>query len=37
MDANYEGLLQENGELRKALASTREIVERYRSDNDSLR
>ncbi|CAG9327302.1 unnamed protein product [Blepharisma stoltei] len=33
----YEPLLEENNELRKALSSTKELVERYRSDNENLR
>lgn len=37
MERTYEALLEENNELRKALGSTKEIVERFRSDNESLR
>ena len=37
MERTYEALLEENNELRKALGSTKEMVERFRSDNESLR
>lgn len=37
MDRTYEDLLEEKNELYKALTSTKEVVERFRSDNDSLR
>ena len=37
MDRTYEALLDENNELRKALNSTKELVERFRSDNESLK
>lgn len=36
MERTYEALLDENSELRKALSSTREILERYKSDNEAL-
>lgn len=37
MEANYESILNENSELRKALSSTKELAQRYRSDSESLR
>jgi chromosome segregation ATPase len=37
MEKTYEVLIEENSELRKALASSKELLERFRSDNDSLR
>lgn len=36
MERTYDALLDENSELRKALSSTREILERYKSDNEAL-
>ena len=36
MERNYEALIDENAELRKALTSTRELLERYKSDNEAL-
>jgi chromosome segregation ATPase len=36
MERNYDALLDEIAELRKALSSTRDILERYKSDNESL-
>ena len=36
MERTYEALLDENSELRKALSSTREVLERYKSDNEAL-
>ena len=37
MERTYDALLEENNELRKALGSSKEIIERFRSDNESLR
>jgi chromosome segregation ATPase len=37
MERTYDALLEENNELRKALGSTKEVVERFRSDNESMK
>ena len=37
MEYSYETLLEENTELRKALTRSKEMVERFRSDNDSIK
>jgi predicted RNase H-like nuclease (RuvC/YqgF family) len=37
MEYSYETLLEENTELRKALTHSKEMIERVRSDFDSLK
>lgn len=37
MERTYEALIDEVSELRKAFAASKEMLERYRSDNDSQR